>query len=385
MFTSKKPVILVPGFAGSKLVVKTAPVKSKPVANEFINLNVFDKRWDNEFALKIDKPTGRVDLCDNIDVVDFGGVEGIRNLCNNCEFIDNVLGKITREKMMEKMYNYRYYDSFISNMELLRGYKSGVDLYGAPYDFRKVGVREYMEGYLERFKMLCERSREEHGRAALVVAHSLGALIIYILLAEYTSDAWKLRHIDRFVSVSAPFGGCSISLKTCLSGYPKLMLLKDRYLPIMQTSTGIALAFPNTIGYGGSKTLLWDKTSSAKFGVTDFKDALPQHMRNLWESNTRDLVPSFIKNTGVPTSIVTASNDYAEVTYVYKSLDKTENVEPEMTGYTKGDMLIPHDSLRVHEKMRLQFPNYSFHDITFAEHTSILSDSRFLDLILGFL
>ena len=217
-----------------------------------------------------------------------------------------------------------------------------------------------------------------------VLAHSIGALIIYVFLCEYMSPAWKAKYIDRFISVSAPFGGCSVSLKTCLSGYPKLLLLKDRYFPVMHTSTGISLAFPNLFGYNDDHLLLLDKSASAKFHVTDFTDALPDHMRKVWESNGRDLVPVFMKNTGVATSIITASQKDAELMYLYETLDKTENVEPEIMAYGPGDMLIPSQSLNIHERHRLRFPNYTFHDISGTEHTKVLSDPRFLDIVTSY-
>ncbi len=381
-----KPIVLVPGFCGSKLIMcnKRPNVKQKPRANDFINLNIFDKQWDGEFVLKFDPKTGRPLLQDNIETLDFGGVEGIRNLCESCLLIDNVLEKFKTETSIDNVYNYRYFDSFISRLESAYGYKSRFDLFGAPYDFRKIGVREYMEHYFKRFQGLLEQSYEIHRRGALVLAHSIGALIIYVFLCEYMSPAWKSKYIDRFISVSAPFGGCSVSLKTCLSGYPRLMLLKDRYFPVMHTSTGISLAFPNLYGYNDDHLLLLDRSASAKFHVTDFMDALPDHMRKVWESNGRDLVPVFMKNTGVATSIITASEKDAELMYLYETLDKTENVEPQIIAYGPGDMLIPSQSLNIHERHRLRFPNYTFHDISGTEHTKVLSDPRFLDIVTSY-
>lgn len=381
-----KPIVLVPGFCGSKLVVckNTPKQKRKSPSNDFINLNIFDKQWDDEFVLKFDSRTKRPVLRDNIETLDFGGVDGIRNLCESCLVIDNVLEKLNTSNTIDKVYNYRYFDTFISHLENTRGYKSRFDLFGAPYDFRKVGVREYMELYFKRLKDLIEQSYEIHRKGALLIAHSIGALIIYVFLCEYMSSAWKAKHIDRLITVSAPFGGCSVSLKTCLSGYPRLMLLKDRYFPVMHTSTGISLAFPNIYGYNDDNALLLDKSNRARFHVTDFTDALPEHMRAVWEGNGRDLVPVFMKNTGVPTSIVTASQKDAELMYLYETLDKTENVEPEIMAYGPGDMLIPSHSLNVHERHRLWFPNYTFHDISGTEHTKVLSDPKFLDIVMSF-
>lgn len=381
-----KPIVLIPGFAGSRLCIRKPNTVSQNPKNDFVNLNIFDKAWQSHFELKIDHHSSTVDIYDNIDVHDFGGVDGIRNLCDDCQKIDNFIRRIDESKTIERSYNYKYFDAFITRLEA-HGYQSRFNMFGAPYDFRKVGVQEYLETFVSCFKALLETSFDINGRRAILVAHSIGALVAYIILTEFLSQGWKERFIERFVSVSAPYGGCSVSMKTCLSGYPKLTLLKDRYLNVMSQSTGMTLAFPNTFGYRPGDILLSGLApDNGEFCVGNFFEALPTKMKNVWLNNTRDFIPSYMKNTGLPTTIITSTFDsQTDFSYVYKNLAQTANREPLLTHYTDGDSLIPKNSLTVHERHASVFPNYNFVRINGVEHTNILSDRRFHDIVMRYL
>lgn len=388
-----KPVVIIPGFAGSRLCIKrptsdkTNKNNTRP-KNDFINLNLFDKSWQRQFELDIDHNSSRADIVDNIDVHDFGGVDGIRNLCDDCKVIDNFIRKIDASKTIEKTYNYKYFDALISHLESQHGYTPRSDLFGAPYDFRKIGIVEYFEKYVGRLKDLLETSFDENnGKRAVLVAHSIGGLVAYIILTEFISQSWKDRYIDRFISVSAPYGGCSIAMKTCLSGYPQLSFFKNRYLNVMSQSTGMTLAYPNVFGYQKSEMLLAGMSANDReFDVSNFEEALPEKMRNIWRDNMMDLIPSYVKNTGVPTTIITASltspTDHA---YIYRDLSDTANRTPIITRYTDGDSLIPKRSLTVHQRRAHNFPNYNFLQVSGVEHTNILNDRRFHDIVTRYL
>lgn len=385
---SARPIVLVPGFAGSRLITRrnvNHPHTGRP-QNDFINLNVFDRTWKDMFELKIDPITSNLNICDDIEVHDFCGVEGIRNLCDDCHSIDRVISKmIGTQNMIDKSYNYRYFDEFIVNLEA-NGYRSRIDMFGAPYDFRKIGVREYLELYVCRFKTLLESSYDINGTAAVIVAHSIGALVVYIMLTEYLEPIWKRKYIDRFVSVSAPYGGCSISVKTSLSGYPKLRFLKDKYMSVMQRSTGMSLAFPNEFGYKTGDVILRGLTPKLQtFNVHNYKEVMCDAMTRIWRENVAPFTASYLKNTGVSTAIVTATLDKpTDRGYVYQDLGRTANIEPLSTMCDAGDALIPRDSLTLHHNRRADFPNYTFHQFSDSEHTDILRDHRFHDMVIEF-
>ncbi|CAA6663032.1 unnamed protein product [Spirodela intermedia] len=89
------------------------------------------------------------------------------------------------------------------------GYRDGVDLFGAPYDFRRL---------LQDLKGLIERgSAAAGGKPAVVVAHSMGNLFVLRLLAR-SSPSWRRRFVKHFISIAAPWGGAVAEMYTAATG-----------------------------------------------------------------------------------------------------------------------------------------------------------------------
>lgn len=415
MLLRKKPLIFIPGFGGSKLcsIVPPPPPrviepkrrtifsrpkpKNKsdgappppqppppppaPTKNGFINLNVFDKKWDEKYNLTFEEDAG-LSTVDDIDVYDFGGVEGIRNLCEDCEQIDNMLGYILRKDVILNVYNYKYFDTLVTNFER-EGYTAGKDMRGAPYDFRKIMIPEYMLQYFERLKALIEESVEHTRMPAVVVSHSIGSLIFYIFLVEYCTSAWKDKYIDKFISVAGPFGGSSIALKTLLSGLPKLSLnfLKDKYYNVIQKSSGMMLALPNVLGYNNHDIIVHDRASRSDYTLENYLELLPNVSQHVWQNNVRPHLESFLLNTEVDTLFVTSTDHLTERGYIYDVVDTKVLKEPTNTLMSYGDSVVPKRSLLFHRKNKLLFPNYRFHDFPGTEHTKVLHSDYLTRLI----
>jgi hypothetical protein len=387
--SAKKPIILVPGFGGSKLV-DTCPIRntskkktdiSLHPKNEFINLNIFDKEWKDRLALKYDTISG-ASIDDNIDVYDFGGVEGIRNLCEDCDAIDSVFNYWLKTKVISSVYNYRYFDAMICRLENL-GYRIYHDLYGVPYDFRKVMIPTYRKYLFAKLKELIEESYEKTSEKNIIVAHSLGCLVFYSFLVEFVDGQWKDKYIDTFISVGGPYGGCSIALKTMLSGLPRLGFLKEKYLDIMRTSTGLALALPNHLGYDLNDIVVME--GSKGYGVYGYLDLMPEMGSIIWEQNIKDHIPVFKENTGVKTVMVVSLDNKTDFTYNYKWDEKQGMyLEPTVACSSAGDGMIGDKSLLYHYLSAEEYPNYITFEFKGTEHTKILETDALSDLILSY-
>lgn len=395
MHLTQKSVILIPGFAGSKLV-DTCPIPPPKLPlrtkgnmkqpsmntrnNDFVNLSLFDKEWKEKFSLKYDQTSG-LSMDDTIDVHDFGGVDGVRNLCSDCDRIDSWFNYFFKTEVINKLYNYKYFDTLINRLET-KGYTPSIDLFGAPYDFRKIMIKEYLEDYFKRIKELVERSYEINMKKSVLVSHSIGCLITYIFLVEYCDPLWKAKYIDKFISVGGPYGGSSIALKTLLSGLPKLNMLKDKYYNVIQNSSGLVLALPNILGYDCNDLLVYNAETSECFYKHNYLDLLPDIPYHIWVNNVRQYIPTFIKNTGVKTVIATSIDFETEVSYYYDSIDFKNIKEPDTVKSSPGDSVIPAKSLLFHEQRRNWYPNYSFVDIRNNDHTQLLHSKELFELIV---
>lgn len=383
-----KPLFIIPGFGGSKLVLPRKKPKlyisldkifPETPKNDFVNLNVFDKEWEQKFQLKYNKNSGLV-LNDSIDVHDFGGVEGIRNLCDDCDRIDGVFNQIFKTKLISDVYNYKYFDTFIKTL-CENNFKIGVDLYGLPYDFRKIMIPDYLQNYFSRTKTLIEDAHDVTGKSAIIVAHSIGCLITYLFLVEYCNPSWKNKYIDTFVSINGPYGGSSIALKTILSGLPNLNILKDRYGGILQNSTGILLALPNINGYNKSDTIIYDMKNRCSYNVDEYEQVLPDSSREILNMYVKPHHKTLTLNTEVNTIIVAGIDTETQFSYKYDGFDFLK--EPIETINTTGDNVVHLKSLKIHQANTQNFPNYKFIDIDKGEHTKILHSRDLMELVMS--
>ena len=389
---SKYPIVLCPGFCGSKLVLdkchvdtslKKAAIKNKIlVKNDFVNLNMFDSGWQEKFSLKYD-PTIGYAINDSIDVHDFGGVEGLRNLCDDCGRIDNVFNYLFRTEVINKVYHYKYFDLLIGRLEEF-GYEPSVNLFGAPYDFRKIMVIDYLELYFKKLKLLIENAFDKENKKVVIVSHSIGCLITYFFLVNYCDRHWKNKYIQKFVSVAGPYGGCSVALRTFISGIPNLNLLKDRYGSVIQNSTGLILALPNECGYNKHDLLIYNEADCKRYSILNYPELLPDTSQHIFNTIVKSVIASFHKNTHVPTTFVTTLDQQTQYSYVYNDLHDGTLNEPK-TVFTRcaGDNVIHAKSLLFHKLSYKFVSNYAFVHILNSEHTKILHTKELFDIIVN--
>jgi hypothetical protein len=378
MIRNLRPIVLVPGLAGSKLV-STRPVSKemkeahKHPKNEFININVaIDKDWTDKM----------MSFDNELDTYDFGGVNGIRNLCQECENLDWYFERVFKTKLIKNNINYTYYDDIIKKLEE-KGYVSGINLLGTPYDFRKIMYPNYLDDLFIKTKLLIEKTYDITKKPVVIVAHSIGCLVVYLFLVNFVSREWKKKYLYEFISVAGPYGGCSISLKTILSGIPYSSFLKERYHSIFQMCSGNTLALPNILSYHTNDVILVDSSKDMEFTINNYMDILPKVVQDIWFGYVKNQLPSFLKNTEVDTTFVVSTDLETDYKYIYEELkldDKTQK-EPNEIIKIKGDSVVHKDSLLFHKNHNLMFPNYKLRKFSNEEHSNILQGDELFNLV----
>jgi lecithin-cholesterol acyltransferase len=106
------------------------------------------------------------------------------------------------------------YTSFYNALEAA-GYKSGVNLVVAGYDFR---LTPDLGGFLPRTKHLIERTwRRNHRRPVRLVGHSNGPLYAQYLLT-HVSQKWKRRYIQGFTDIAGNLPGQGLTWSWIFTG-----------------------------------------------------------------------------------------------------------------------------------------------------------------------
>ena len=143
---------------------------------------------------------------------DFGGVEGVDTLLS-------LAGYCPSQAYM--------FHNIIKILEKI-GYKVKENLFGAPYDFRKILNEEYLDLYFKMLKDLIELSSEKNKKPAIIFSHSLGGPIFSLFINHYlhkimSSDEvqiWKKENIKSFIPTNSIGTGHSCTSNS-LTALPK--------------------------------------------------------------------------------------------------------------------------------------------------------------------
>jgi hypothetical protein len=351
-----RPIVIVPGFGGSKLVRKG----DKNNRNRVFNFDILDRRWKKDFHFTFDKVDG-IRISDSLEPYKFGKVDGVVNLCEDCERLDKLIVKVTNREFLNDKFGYKYMSDMTKHLGNKHGYENGKHIYGAPYDFRKVMLNE---NYMYDLKLLIEKAVSDCGSPAVLVAHSIGCLLASMMLIGYTTGKWRRRHVHQFLSIGGPYGGCSVSACALIFGHPLFSKISKHLDDVLQSCSGLALSFPNYLGYGLETPVFYDHRQDKAYNVFMTRQLLSECMNHLLYTYIDPRIDMVKENVDVDTKIIYTSCKDTPFSYV---IHKDESVE---VMHASGDGVVPTRSLTLH--YRYNYKNYSFYNIPDTDHSKIL-------------
>lgn len=155
-----------------------------------------------------------------------------------------------------------YFSAIVESLVNL-GYKKGVDLVGAAYDWRHLPD----EAWFERTRLLIEKTVSHAGRRAVVVAHSMGALRMYAMMMRQSLE-WRVKHIARFVPACPPWAGSPKSLQSFFSGYgvAGFFPLNGKFFaPVARRIPGDLFLMPRGFGWPLGATAVFTPTRNYSY------------------------------------------------------------------------------------------------------------------------
>ena len=406
-----RPVVLIPGIGGSVLVKQGQTHKKffrqKLIDNRWINLTPFSKRsvarWkdDMTYGVRRDPATKRITGFDGYESrgivpYDIGGTAGVKDLVSEVLLLNQ-----KQQDDIENIYQSRYFHALCEAL-YAKGYADGKTLVGLPYDFRLVLDPEYRRRLFNTFRVYIERAvadarRESGADGAVVVAHSLGALLFkWFLSSGDVGPDWIAENVAHFVSLCAPYGGAPNSIKACVAGEHYIPMFQQVFQEELQYNSGIIMCFPNRIGTLGSDVLYElqagggggegggrarpadpDKTREIRLG--DYADlaaggAIPFEIwRDLYEPH----IAVVEKRVAVPTTAVLTVNVATEARFKARKL----SAYPYDTSYGYGDGVVPARSLKSYRKL---FAGDETEELLISggNHAKLISDPRVCRLVL---
>lgn len=388
-----KPVILIPGFAGSILVkkghekYKPHPFASEVIYNRWVNLKTLtappSKEWrkDMHYGTRIvqdtrgiERVTGISDISADLIPYDIGGVKGV---CDIIPEFDNLA--TFQQHHLNRMFNYRYFHNITESL-VNAGYKDRKNLHGLPYDFRLVLDPMYREHMFQYFSEVIENTVKANGEKAVVVTHSMGGLLLKLFL---TTHPYHQSLIDRWISISTPFGGSTYSLKVALCGEHYIPIFGSSVREELSRNTGVIMCFPNTIGYDPDEPLVMvegrsDKSFQISVNSFDMLADMGVVQFQIWRDLFKPLVNVLEFPISIPTHVIMSKNNNTKGIFTVRSLGD----QPTHSQFIPGDGIIPEKSLMAFSKI-IYHPLLRETIITDSnrDHTSLLMDPHVINII----
>ncbi|XP_055295032.1 phospholipase A2 group XV-like [Sitodiplosis mosellana] len=200
------PVILIPGFGGSKMEAKL----NKPTAPHW-----WCSKKSDYFNIWLDyHPVLSFDCwMDNLKLV---YDPETRKTKNTPGVVTRVIGWGSTESM-EWIWIFGAYFNYISEALVNRGYIRGKNLFGAPYDFRK-GPNESTQ-WFQNLKQLTEYSYGINKNTRVTfIAYSMGGRMLLHFLQQMPQD-WKDKYLERTITLAVPWGGSVRPIQAVSVGY----------------------------------------------------------------------------------------------------------------------------------------------------------------------
>lgn len=398
--TAKPPVVLVPGLGGSRLYDTSGALR-------WCNWQGFlphvTNNWRDSLTVRYNQVTQefeepalthtayRTDHWRDeqfVPTADFGG----------CDGVGNVLSRSVKSSWQ--------FQGLI-NEAVSQGYTEGLDLLGAPYDFRKITSPKVWTEYCRSLKALVEHCCSP----VVLVSHSMGSVLLLTFLNKYlmqvlkTCDkvaTWKQRHIKRWVTVNGAFGGAGKALRSFLSGDNNGMGYicdtgcHDWYQPLLENASGVLWMLPSPLVFTAQEPVVTVGTQ----GYSAFQlPTLLEKVSPLAAAAYKDTVLPLltVEAPGVPVVSVTSTQPGTAMQCSYKNesfhftnvtmVDERVYYSASSTQvqHMCGDGTVPYLSLMVPQRwMDAQSQPVTFLRIKQEDvaHTSILIEPRAVKLIM---
>lgn len=385
LYESKKlpVIILVPGLGESKIYANWNKSSSENIqivdeSDKFQKTSNWSCKQVQDVWTQIWPP--------NLDDISSGCWSNNFRLKVNENIISNMSGVNTTTKEFGTIdfANDNYMQILIESLEAV-GYKKGVNLFAACYDFRTIANQDDINKWCMSLTKLIEENSYLQDNPAIIIGHDLGAVIANYFLVNSIQE-WKDRFISKFISVSGTFGGCPKALRTILSGLTSVSN-SEEFNNAIKTVSGLSLMLPNPNIYGNMPLIEYNQIKYTSLDIQKLIDTvcpeatlvykISEKIRNV-SMNSPNVEVHIICGTDIDTESYykydMSLNDEPEKNNPYYELDLPYNQKYNYPDKFIGDGTMP--------KFALESPIYwskyqkqpvFFQFFTGCEHTKILS------------
>ncbi|XP_029837760.2 phospholipase A2 group XV [Ixodes scapularis] len=262
--TTNHPIIFVPGDGGSQVQAKLNKTYAVHYLCEKKTLDFFDL-WVN---LELMVPYVLDCWVDNMRLV-YNNVTRTTTPPPGVEIrIPGFGNTSTVEWLDPSMVSPTAYFTKIVEEFVSLGYQRGVNLRGAPYDFRK--APNELGDYFDKLQGLVEETYEINGAVPVVlVCHSMGCPNLRYFLSQ-RPQAWKDTRIRALITLGGAWGGAVKALKAYASGENLGVVVINPLTvrPEQRSAPSLAYMMPDRLFWNSSEVLV--STLTANYTIADY-------------------------------------------------------------------------------------------------------------------
>ena len=221
-----------------------------------------------------------------------------------------------------------YYHKIIEGLES-KGYKRGIDIFGATYDFRKAPCElpwplvpscltsttflslDESDAFNDNITRLIEEASQRNAnRPVIVICHSNGCTYNYHYFLSKSRE-WKDRYIESWVTLGAPLGGAVEAFQAVVSGntFHLALYSKQLFHGLERSFSSIGSILPVASVFGNETIMRWKGKNYTAHDMADvFHELHDDDGRRMWEQSSLTATPSpglrtihCLRATGRPT------------------------------------------------------------------------------------
>jgi len=270
------------------------------------------------------------------------------------------------------------------------GYTIGVNLHGAPYDWRLAPDGHAAPGqYYDKLKALIESSVTNNGRKAVIVTHSLGGPTINGFF-HIMGTEWVKAHVQSFVPISGPFGGAAEMTLSEVSGdnFGVPFLPMDYLKPVQTSAASGVFLLPDPASFGASPIV--QTSSGQKYAAKDMLDLLREldltQAADIMESlQSKGLMSTQLPPPPVQTFVITSTGVKTGLQYEFPGAfnGKAYDQKPQHTTFGDGDGTVNEESLQYPAKYWAGKTPMQFLSVDNVSHFGMVKDEKVLDYVLN--
>jgi len=346
----KFPIFVIPGLGGSILFESTKNnIIWPPQISHFINPCV-KKDIDRKLKVSYNHTSRHFYLPVSTSTYPVGETEGLK-------LVNGMTGYLIKNT---------FYNSLIQTLQK----KFCQDcIHGVPYDFRLVGNQYYLEEIYQNLSHLIEKYVEKREQKCILIAHSLGGMLVHDFLVNHCSSEWKQTYIRKFISINAPFGGCPHAIQAISHKKMKFPYTQwDLNLDFLRYISGLLWCMPNRHLF--SNQIIYQDHLYTPYSVSQLRDILTfmdtEETYYLYHHHFDTKLKHIRVSPNVSTHVI--------YSHGYPTIDRLQQHGSHV--YCEGDGTVPLYSLEV----PLRWSNTKMTKLV-GEHTKILNSPELLSII----